>query len=432
MKSTDISDGARAAPGQPAGCDDGPVTRLPWHDIAAAWPLLAPRVRRALAASAGRRLHALWVGRDDLRRLPPVLWQAECSVAGWRVHPPDQRRVQLPFRLSTHQALEAMGEWHEATFDWVSRRDQAAFLRAFFKGELADRAAIRFACAELARAARVSSARHAAALYGDHLRQRRIGTSAAGWWTDPAVAPDDLRRAVEAAAAGADMLKEGSRSRVFRATLMGREVVVKQFEQAGGGRQLKDLFRASRARRAWAAAATLRDLGLPTPEPLGYLDIGEGRAPATTYFVTAHLPGAVSVREWVRRGYGALAPAERQAFRGRMAAALLGLYRRGVYHADTKTLNMLVTHDGAGAQRLWWIDLDAARPGHIANRHEILRNLVQLNGSVRSWIPDEDRLAFLRDLAWDYPWLMQRDVPRRLRAWTERRLRKEIRTRCGP
>ena len=103
-----------------------------------------------------------------------------------------------------------------------------------------------------------------------------------------------------------------------------------------------------------------------------------------------------------------------------------------MYHADTKTLNMLATQDEAGAYRLWWIDLDAARPGHIASRREILRNLVQLNGSVRSWIPEEDRLAFLRDLAWDYPWLRHRDVPGRLRAWTERRLRKEILTRCGP
>lgn len=434
MKSTGISGGPTADP--PSDAYPPPLPQvLAWQELAQAWAHLPAATRRAAARSCGRTLHALWTDRVDLARLPPALWTLEVDGARPRAFPPPLDRPTLALCLTSTQVLAVLARWYEEGRAFASFRDQAAFLGAFFGGEAIDRHGLRHAMKEIALHTRRTAAYAAAAVYRGHARERDPGLAAAGRWLDPAVTPDDLLAALRRAEAdpATTVIKETPSSLILRARLFGRDALVKRHDLTRPRDRVRYWFRASRARRAWCAARTLRDLGIDTAEPLGYLDVGGGRAPACSYLVTAFLPDAVSVREWIRRRYARAAPGERRAFRRQLAAFFLELLRRGVYHADTKALNMLIEHpDDPERRRLLWIDLDGVRAGHLPTRYQVLRNLVQLNGSVRSWVPEEDRFDFLRLVAREYPWLSHPRIARRIRARTRRRLLKEVRSRCGP
>jgi hypothetical protein len=433
MKSTGIS--ALAAPPDLPAATLPPalLNRLSWTELAGIWPTLARSTRRRLARAAGRMLHALWVSREDLARVPPETWQWEPAPSP-RLVPPELGRARLPLRLTAADAEETLADWYEASRSFAATAEQIAFTRGFFDLEVLDRHGRRHAWNTIRRVAARQARRRARQLEQRRRREHRPGAAAAGVWIDPSVSPDDLLVEVQRALQdpGRVVIKEGPGHRILRARVFGHDVLLKCYERSGAAERAKYWFRRSRARRAWCAASVMRDLDLPTPEPLGYVEAGVRRAPAACYFMTAFLPSARSVRAWVKECYRDLNPPARAAFRRQLAAFLLDLPRAGIYHADTKALNLLIDPTVEGAPRLWWIDMDGVQPGHRPTRYQVLRNLVQLNGSIRSWVPEDERLDFLRRIGAEYPWLRRPGVVPRLRRWTERRLRKEIRTRCGP
>ncbi|MBN1268849.1 MAG: hypothetical protein JXB04_04620, partial [Kiritimatiellae bacterium] len=192
------------------------------------------------------------------------------------------------------------------------------------------------------------------------------------------------------------------------------------------------LFRPSRARRFWAAARTLARLEVPTPEPLGFLEIRRRFCPVRSYVITAFIKEAAA-RTWIEPLFHTQPQAVRDAVRRDLLAFLLDLYRHGVYHGDTKTSNMLLVAPTDGARRSFlWIDLECARFGVAPSRHQVIRNLVQLNGSLGTHVPEADRCAFLKDLARTCPWVTRRGTVRKIRRWTAWRLDKERLLRCGP
>lgn len=253
------------------------------------------------------------------------------------------------------------------------------------------------------------------------------------WRGGPAAGAADLERAIAAAeAAPGKILKSGPRIRVLRATLFGRDALVKRYDLSRLSDRAKYLFRPSRARRAWAAGRALARLGIPTPEPLGFLEVYAGPVAVRSYAITAFMPDARSARKWIKPWFARQSPPFREAFRQELLETLLTLYRKGVYHADTKAANLLLRAPEDPARRaFFWIDLECVKFGVVPTRHQIVRNLVQLNGSLGSKVSEDDRMAFLRDMAAHYPWLMKPDVAPRIRAWTRRRLLKELRLWCG-
>lgn len=253
------------------------------------------------------------------------------------------------------------------------------------------------------------------------------------WQADSAVTAEALERAVSAAEASPTrVLKNDGRIQVIRAKLLGRDALIKRYDLPRLVDRIKYLPRASRARRAWAAAQTLIRLGIPTPEPLGFLEIRAGPVAVRSYFITVFLSDARSASKWIKPWFARQPASVREAFRKHLLETLLDLYRKGVYHADTKAANLLVRAPEDPFRRaFFWIDLECVKFGVRPSRHRIVRNLVQLNGSLGSKVSEEDRMAFLRDMAGVYPWLMKPRIARRIRAWTRRRLLKELRLWCG-
>ncbi len=422
MKSTDISTVTTAATPVPL---DWAALRLAWPG----WP--APR-RLQLARQAGCLLHTLWAGRDDLARLPPARWTVVLDAQGGPVlHAPLHLRHTLPLRLTAQQVLEVLALWLTATTGLVHRREQVAFARAFFQHEVMDRNAFRHALAGVARAARKDASFLARTLYREHFRQRRREGDLAGWACEAGLSLAELRDQIYRAEQdpATVWIKRRLPTRLFRTRLFGREVVVKRHDVRTNWERLRYRLRASRARRACAAALTLRDLGLPTPPPLAYLEISR----TCSYMVNEWLPGVHSVRAWVRQHRRVWLEAEWTRWRRELFDFYLTPYTRGFYHDDTKALNVLLDPAGPPGHRLWWIDVEGVVPGAHLTRYRILRNLAQLNGSLRSWVPEGQRLAFLHALGWYFPWLHDPRVAERLRVWTRRRLQREVDgVVCGP
>ena len=250
------------------------------------------------------------------------------------------------------------------------------------------------------------------------------------WKPDPTISIAELTAAVEKAekAPGTKVIKTEDKIRVLRARLLGRDALIKRYDLIDFGDKLRYLFRVSRARRAWAAARAMTELGIPTPEPLGLLEIYSGPLAVRSYFITDFMSDTQSANRWIKPRLSARPPEFRAQFRKELLDLLLDLYRNGVYHADTKSHNILLRAPDDPAHRaFFWIDLECAKFGARPTRHQIVRNLVQLNGSLGSKVSEDDRMAFLHDMARMYPWLDRPGVAKRIRAWTIRRLLKQKR-----
>lgn len=404
---------------------------LLWEDVRRRWPAASSAQRRHLARQAGRTLHTLWAGRDDLSRLPPARWSVRWPEAGIpQLLPPDHLRHTLPFRLSPAEICSVLAIWLSASSGLAARREQVAFVRAFFQHEVMDRHSFRHALGEITRLARQDAGDLARTLYRQHFRTRRQEDELAGWTLDPSLSLAGLREVIQRAEQDPKTrwIKRRRPTRLFLATLSGRAVIIKRHDLRNDWERARYLFRASRARRSCAASLTVRDLGLPTPEPLAYLEVSR----SCSYIVHAWLPQTLSVRAWVRRHYRDWSGAGWSALRRELLDFYLTPYLRGFYHDDTKALNILLDPAAPPGQRMWWIDVEGVIAGGRLTRYRILRNLAQLNGSLRSWVPEHERLLFLRGVAWYFPWLHNPRVAERLRAWTRRRLLREVHRICGP
>ena len=419
MKSTDISNNTLAA------------SRVAWGDLAQAGKDWSPAQRRHLAGQAGLLLHTLWVGREDLLRLPPARWSIQPGPAGTaRLWPDDRSRQTLPLRLTSAQVIEVLALWLTASTGLASRREQVAFARAFFQNEAMDRHAFRYALAQVAQAARHDAASLTRALYREHFQQRRQEGALAGWSIDPRQSLAQLQADILRIEQAPDTVwvKRRLPTRLFLATLYGRTVVIKRHDLRTRWEHVRYLLRASRARRSCAAAQTLRDLGLPTPEPLAYLEVSR----SCSYIVTAWIPHVQTIRAWVRQQHKDWTASDWSRARRELLELYVTPYTHGFYHDDTKALNILIDTAAAPGRRLWWIDVEGVIPGARLSRYRVLRNLAQLNGSLRSWVPESERLAFLRGVGWFFPWLHHPRIATRLRAWTRRRLLREVKRLCGP
>jgi hypothetical protein len=229
------------------------------------------------------------------------------------------------------------------------------------------------------------------------------------------------------------ILKKSHINTVIRAKIDGRDLVIKRFRDPRLKQRLKYLFRNSRSRRAWAAASTLRDAGIDTPAPLGFIECSGSLLPGCCYALTEYVSDAIPARRWIKAWLHQRPEDFRVRFRADLLACLKGLYDRGIYHADTKAGNLLLTDpEDPARRRFWWIDLDCVSFGVSPSRRQVMRNLVQLNGSIGSKLPDEDRLAFVHELGEFFPYLREPGVADHLRAWTLERLSREQRGLCGP
>lgn len=410
-----------------------------WNDLKDLWPSLPPGSRQVMVRDTAKALHRFWQEGGKLGMLN--LSMLACYPFAENSHP---RIPALPAGAHPEPRLrlmELMADWYLETKEVASLRERLCFLRTFMAQEDVERGFARPILAQVeslatGRALRRVGDTYRAALTFPATQGRRDGEAYSGFWAPrPDVTAVELKEAIREALAldTADVLKKGDKGQVVHTRLLGRDVIIKGFEIRTAGDRLKNAFRSSRGRRAFAAARTLQETGLPTPEPLGFLDVNVGSRPRRSYFMAVFLPHCTTVRAWLEEHYAGLPDEEQGGLRDDLMYALLDLYNNGIYHADTKTSNALLEYpEDRRRRQVIWIDLEHARFGFKPGRRKILRNLIQLNGSLGPTFPDASRRAFLDDLSPAYPWVTSWWVIQRIRGATWWRLFKERRGWAGP
>jgi tRNA A-37 threonylcarbamoyl transferase component Bud32 len=131
----------------------------------------------------------------------------------------------------------------------------------------------------------------------------------------------------------AEILKPGLSSTVGRAD----GLILKRYNLRKVESIIKDLFRASRARRAFHKAYHLELLGIPTAKPIAAAERRVLRVLLRSYFVMEEIPHATEFGQW--RGDG-------EAVLRRVAELLAKLHNEGFSHRDLKETNIVLDARG--------------------------------------------------------------------------------------
>lgn len=114
-----------------------------------------------------------------------------------------------------------------------------------------------------------------------------------------------------------------------------------------------------RAHNAFRQGLAFLQVNVSTPQPLAVLTVTRGGA-YHEYLLTAAVPDAVSLQDWLISGGPVLSAAEfrrRCEITRQLGLQLQRLHQRGFDHRDLKPTNVLIS-DSSASQPVWLIDLD--------------------------------------------------------------------------
>ncbi len=240
-----------------------------------------------------------------------------------------------------------------------------------------------------------------------------------GWWIRsdwrPALVDDRGLRLDQWRAGGRlTTVKTGPHRVVYRADLPEGSVYIKHFLVPGLREKLRQWFRRGKGRNEGRRVARLAAVGIPTITPIALGEQRRRRFLFENYLVTAAVPDAVPLDEFVEGGLDRIEPSRRDAVRRRLARALGELTARlhdaGLVHVDFHPGNVLVRLEG-DEPRLTMIDLDALRRRGRLTARGAVANLALLDHYF--WLRSNraDRLRFLHAYLG-----ARRDPPGRARA----------------
>ncbi len=213
-----------------------------------------------------------------------------------------------------------------------------------------------------------------------------------------------LLLARDMAKAGASLVKD-SRSKSLwekEVVIQGapRALFIKHYRGKRGWQAFKYLWRRSQAIRSWAGAYAIQIRNVNAVNAIAAIE--ERRAMhllGDAYLLTDKIPSVENLADALAKLAGP-SPEMRQARRD-LLRGLAHFFRRihslGIYHGDTKATNILVGKGRSGGRVFYLTDLDFVRTKLDLSRRNVLRNLMQLNGSIRnlSHAGIEERLCFL-------------------------------------
>lgn len=178
--------------------------------------------------------------------------------------------------------------------------------------------------------------------------------------------------------ASATTIKAEGDCGVWRATLAGRDVVIKTWRLKGGPRRrAQSILTLSPAWRHWRAARALDAAGFATARPLAIATIAIDAAPAEALVLEA-LPGPTALEALARP----LAPPVENAVARAIGAQVGRLAGAGWYNRDHKPSNLIVTHlprsDAPGEARVAMIDCVGFRRITPGSHDHLARMLAKL------------------------------------------------------
>lgn len=184
-------------------------------------------------------------------------------------------------------------------------------------------------------------------------------------------APGDWAGACARAAAGGCVLKDHAGGTVWRATVLGRECVLKCVPVRGPRRRIQSLLRISPAWRHWRNACWLRGRGIAAGEPLAIVE-GRSGAASVECLVVGYVSGATVLAHAAGRD---LPPRAEHRVAEAIAMVACRLAREGRKNRDPKPSNLVVMRAGERAAELAVIDCADLRRCARENDAAIVRAL---------------------------------------------------------
>jgi tRNA A-37 threonylcarbamoyl transferase component Bud32 len=183
----------------------------------------------------------------------------------------------------------------------------------------------------------------------------------------------------------ATMLKAGRTSTVGKAD----GLVLKRFNFRKVENLFKDLFRPSRARRAFRKAYHLELAGVPTARPIAAAQRRVCGILLRSYLLMEEIAGAVNLSAWLRSG-----PVPEPALVRQAAQLVARLHDEGFSHRDLKLSNLALGADG----RLCVLDLDGLQFQLVVPDNRIAADLERLDRAARKFpvVTAAHRRLFLR------------------------------------
>lgn len=178
------------------------------------------------------------------------------------------------------------------------------------------------------------------------------------------------------------------------------ELAIKRFGTQSGLKDRIDRFRGSKARRSWLAACALRERGIGTPTPVGYLEHWNGARLDESYVITLYQPGLISFKDALIRLFNEEPICEKFiVLMQAVADAVRAMHEAGFMHRDLGNQNILLrpTASPTGDDILF-VDLNRARwqdaPLSMDQRARDLS---------RIWLPSDLLRVFLDMVMGDQP-----------------------------
>jgi tRNA A-37 threonylcarbamoyl transferase component Bud32 len=165
-------------------------------------------------------------------------------------------------------------------------------------------------------------------------------------------------------------------------------VVLKRFNFRKVENLVKDLFRHSRARRAFRAAYHLELAGISTAKVLAVASRRCCGVLLRSYLLMAEIPAALDLGARLRRG-----PAPEPALIRKTAELIAQLHQQGFSHRDLKETNLVLD----GEQRLYLLDLDGLKFHGEVPENRVVADLMRLARGLAAFpiVTVQHRILFL-------------------------------------